>query len=68
MADPKAVMLRSVHTRATKLSEHETAFHTAIYGAHIEGASLREIAEAAGLSHTQIANIVKAEKAARAEA
>ena len=58
MTDPKAVMLKSVRNHSRLVRERVEARNVAIRGARIEGASLREIAEAAQLTHTGIKRII----------
>jgi transposase-like protein len=55
MADPLTTVKRATARRA----ESETAWRAAIRQARAEGASLRQIAAAAGVSHVRILQIVK---------
>lgn len=64
-AGPTKVALRSVRNHAKRTDNATEALHRAIYGANSEGASLREIAEESGMSHTQVSRILRAETAKR---
>jgi transposase-like protein len=55
MADPLTTVKRATARRA----ESEAAWRAAIRQARAEGASLRQIAAAAGVSHVRILQIVK---------
>jgi hypothetical protein len=56
--------LRSVTATADRLHAAEDAQHEAIRAANEAGASLRQIATAAGLSHEQVRRIVKGKSVA----
>lgn len=49
-----------VRRAARRVATAEAKLLLAIHEMHCQGASLREIAAAAGLSHTQIANMLRA--------
>jgi hypothetical protein len=55
MADPLAAVKRA----RTRRAESEEAWRAAIRQARTEGASLRQIAVAAGVSHVRILQILK---------
>jgi transposase-like protein len=55
MADPLTTVKRATARRA----ESEASWRAVIRQAHAEGASLRQIAAAAGVSHVRILQIVK---------
>ena len=52
--------LKKVERAASKRDRAQVELRAAIAEAHEQGASLREIARAAGLSHTYIAQIIEA--------
>jgi hypothetical protein len=56
---PVQESLRLVQRRLEKWALARVALDEAIIGARAEGASLRAIAEASGLSHEQVRRIVK---------
>jgi hypothetical protein len=55
MPDPLTTVKRATARR----TESEVSWHAAIRQARVEGASLRQIAAAAGVSHVRILQIVK---------
>jgi len=57
-ANPK---LRAVRRAAQRRVSVEEAFRQAVLEAHASGESLRAIAEAAGLSHVRVLQIVRGE-------
>ena len=58
-SDPKAVALRSVARHAKLATERTNDRNNAIRLAHQESASLREIAEVAGVSHVTVNTIIE---------
>lgn len=50
--------LKAVERAAAKAAASRAALETAILDAHTNGASLRSIAEAAGISHEQVRRIL----------
>jgi DNA-directed RNA polymerase specialized sigma24 family protein len=53
--------LDQVRRKAARLSDAQDAFRAAVLAAHRAGASYRQIADAAGISHTSVQNIVREE-------
>lgn len=54
--------LRKAKRAAAKAAVSRAALEDVIRELHSEGASLRKLAEATGMSHTQIARVVRRDK------
>jgi transposase len=53
--------LEQVRRKAAQLDAAQDAFRVAVLNAHRAGASYRQIAKSAGISHTSVQNIVREE-------